>query len=60
MPEALIQWRERAGDPVRDWGVRVGTRKEIEESARGLLQSLREEGLRRPVVLVNGKRFRAR
>lgn len=56
MSEARIQYREQARGVLELWGIRVGTRTEIRESAEDLLADLREEAPRAS-VFVNGKRI---
>lgn len=41
--EAAITYREGARGPIETWAIRVGKKKEIMESARGLLDDLRKE-----------------
>jgi len=54
MPEAMIEYKDCAG-PWQPWAIRVGTRKQIEESARSLLEEIKEEYPRGQVSLVDGR-----
>ena len=60
MPKAEITYRDSRTSPLRRWCFRVGTRAEIDRSARELLDSMRESGDKSAVVMVDGKRIRLR
>jgi|GEM_PF-1628196 len=59
MSEAQIEFKDGPG-PWQPWAVRVGTRSEIEKSARGLLAEIREEYPRGQVSIVDGRGKRRR
>ena len=58
--ESRIEYRHNGRDCIRLWTRRQGTKKEILESARGLLRELREDGYNRAQVFVDGKTIRLR
>ena len=56
--EYRVETRDRPRDPWRLWSVRMGTRKDAERSARGLLAEMRAEGLHRAAIRIDGRRVR--
>jgi hypothetical protein len=54
---ARIEFRERRGGPRELWALHAGKRREVRDSAVGLLRELREDlGHRQAQVYINGRR----
>jgi hypothetical protein len=59
MSEARIEFKGRPGAEKELWAIRVGNWSEINDSAQGLLEELRDEHPR-ALVYVNGRRIQLR
>lgn len=59
MSEAQIEYKDGPG-PWQPWAVRVGTKAEIEKSARDLLEDIKAEYSRGQVSIVDGRGKRRR
>ena len=63
MSLAEIHYRDRPSADPELWAQKEGTKTEVRESARDLLQSMREDGQRSCAVFIvwpNGRRERVR
>lgn len=55
MPTRMIEFNEKLRAEVETWAYRVGTEREIRESAIDLLISLIEQGHRKARVFIDGR-----